>query len=245
MHEGVAASCAVVAIMRFWTTQSEKVIEIILNDGTYKPDFMLSNGLGGASMKEGYCGILNEYKRRNSVNCTGLVFGITELDDSPIQTIGQFKDYFEENSTFWDSVSCASSKYAILELEISDEFDIIPIYFQDFIVISLRAIKDANFNNFVKSSLVDCVFQDFRKDLEIAQSEGWVAREDYFTAYPLYGHIVPCLIESVLNKITQAHFHQISLSNVKSVFETYDFGSKTVVPLGPYASELRKRISQK
>ena len=117
--------------MRFWTTQSEQVLGCILNAGIYNPNFALSDGLGGSAMKNGYDGILDEYKRRNSINCAGLIFGITGLGDVKVKTIEQYRNFFANNLDFWDSVSCANSGYAMLELELPDDIDIIPIYFQD------------------------------------------------------------------------------------------------------------------
>lgn len=228
--------------MKFWTTQSEKVISYILNDGIYYPDFSLSNGLGGSGMKGGYNGLLEEYNQRNSTNCRGLVFGITKLEDEPIYTLNQYRDYFTKNPTFWDSVSRASTEYALLELEISDGSDIIPIYFQDFIVIGMRAIKDTDFTAYVKPGLKNQKFQDFKSDLQIAQSEGWISCEDYYIEHPLFGR---SLIEALLNKITQAHFHQIALDNIKGVHETYDFNNNTAMPLGANALKLRQLISEK
>jgi hypothetical protein len=119
--------------MKFWTTQTEDVINIILSTGVYKPDFDLSNGLGGNEMKPVYDEILNVYCSRNNIECKGLVFGITELNNVAVNNIEQFKLYFSNNKMFWDSVTNAGQKYAILELEVPDEIDTIPIYFQYYV----------------------------------------------------------------------------------------------------------------
>lgn len=216
--------------MKFWTTQTEDVIKDILNNKIYKPDFSLSNGFGGYKMKAAYTGILDEYKYRNNLDCNGLVFGISHLDDTVVENIDQYKEYFKKNKMFWDSVSHAGEKYAILELEIPDEIDTIPIYFQDFIILGIRNIKSQEFNEYVKPKLKNIEFKDFSSDLKIAQSVGWT--DD--TESPFY--------ESILNNITQVHIHQISIEYIKGVYKTFDFDNEVEYPLGENALHLNKYI---
>lgn len=106
--------------MRIWTTQSEEIINILIRDKIYRPDFSLSHGLGSEQMKGAYEGILKEYKEKNNIECKGLVFGISHLEDKEVESVEQYRVYFENNKLFWDSVSMAGSDYAILELEIPD-----------------------------------------------------------------------------------------------------------------------------
>lgn len=227
--------------MRFWTTQSEKVLGYILNDGIYNPDFALSDGLGGLAMKNGYDDILDEYKRRNSIDCTGLIFGITELEDVKVKTIEQYRKFFTNNLDFWDSVSCANSDYAMLELELPDDIDIIPIYFQDFIILGMRSVHDSEFQMYVKPSLRNVPFQDFKSDLAIAQTIGWTNDSAF------WDYSIPCYllqVDAILQKIIQAHFHQISIDFIKGVHETYNAPKQSIIPLGPNALKLRQLINK-
>jgi hypothetical protein len=219
--------------MKFWTTQTETVIDIILNQGTYKPDFNLSDGFGGINMKSVYDEMLNVYSSKNNIDCKGLIFGITNLDDEPVKNIEQFKSYFIDNSDFWDSITHAGEEYAILEIEVPDEIDLIPIYFQDFIVLGMRSLRDYGFQNYVKPQLADIKFQDFYSDLIIAQTKGWTDDTGFDLGI------------STFNKIVQAHIHQIQIEYIKGVYGTYDYESETEYSLGKKAMQLSKYINSK
>jgi len=196
--------------VRIWTTQSEEVINILIRDKVYKPDFRLSHGLGSGQMKGAYEGILKEYKVKNNIECDGLIFGISCLEDKKVDSIEQFRAYFENNKTFWDSVSVAGSNYAILELEISDNLNLLPLYFQDFIILGMRAMRSSEFCEYVKPGLKDKPFSSFSEDLNIAQQFGWTNDEEDFWG------------ESLLNKIEQVHVHKILLRDVKGVYSCYE-----------------------
>lgn len=181
--------------MRIWTTQSEEIINILIRDKIYRPDFSLSHGLGSEQMKGAYEGILKEYKEKNNIECKGLVFGISHLEDKEVESVEQYRVYFENNKLFWDSVSMAGSDYAILELEIPDNLNLLPLYFQDFIVLGMRAIRSNEFREYVKTWLKDKPFSDFSEDISIAQQFGWTNDEE------------DILGECLLNKIVQVHVH--------------------------------------
>ena len=214
--------------MRIWTTQSEEIINILIRDKIYRPDFSLSHGLGSEQMKGAYEGILKEYKEKNNIECKGLVFGISHLEDKEVESIEQYRVYFENNKLFWDSVSMAGSDYAILELEIPDNLNLLPLYFQDFIVLGMRAIRSNEFREYVKTWLKDKPFSDFSEDISIAQQFGWTNDEE-----DIFG-------ECLLNKIVQVHVHEILLSNIKGVYGTYDFDKEKLYPLGLNAEKLKK-----
>lgn len=219
--------------MKFWTTQTENVIDIILNQGTYKPDFNLSDGFGGSNMKSVYDEMLNIYCTKNNIDCKGLVLGITNLNDEPVENIEQFKLYFIENSDFWDSITHAGEEYAILEIEVPDEIDLIPIYFQDFIVLGMRSLRNYDFQNYVKPQLADIKFQNFYNDLIIAQTTGWTDDTDIGMGI------------STFIKIVQAHIHQIPIEYIKGVYGTYDYETDIEYSLGKKALQLDEYIKLK
>lgn len=216
--------------MRIWTTQSEEVVNIIIKDKIYRPDFSLSHGLGSEQMKGAYEGILKEYKEKNTIECKGLVYGISHLEDKEVDSIEQYRNYFKNNTCFWDSVSMAGRDYAVLELEIPNNLNVLPLYFQDFIVLGMRAIQNIEFREYVKSCLKNMPFSNFSTDYIIAQKFGWTNDEQ-----DVFG-------ECLLNKITQVHVHEILLSNIKGVYGTYDFDDMIEYPLGERAEELKQLI---
>lgn len=212
--------------MKIWTTQTEKVLKIILDNKTYKPNFKLSDGLGSSNMKPLYQEILKEYKLRNRLHCDGLIFGISNLDDMPINDVEKFRDYFFENNTFWDSVSSAGEDYSILELEIPNNLDLMPIYFQDFIILGLRNLKDHSFTKYIKEDFINEEFHDFKIDLKIAQDRVWVN-------------------ELLLNRITQVHFHQISIDNIVNIYPSVNFTYNIEYDLNDTALKLKDVINRK
>ncbi|WP_027635912.1 hypothetical protein [Clostridium butyricum] len=219
--------------MKFWTTQSEKVLKIILEDKAYRPDFKLSDGLGSKQMRPSYDEMLNEYQLRNQVSCSGLVFGISKLDDLVVNSINEYRKYFFDNPTFWDSVSSAGENYATLELEIPDKLDLVPIYFQDFIILGLRCLRDFSFNYYVKEQLVEEEFHSFKEDLKISQTIGWT------------NDIKDMFGESMLNKITQVHVHEILLDNIVNIYPTVNFETNEEYNLNKKAIQLKEMIKNK
>lgn len=63
----------------------------------------------------------------------------------------------------------ALESYAIFELEIPDELRVVPIYFQDFIVLGMRSLKQIEFQNLVKLQLRETEFNGFAYDLVILE----------------------------------------------------------------------------
>ncbi len=63
----------------------------------------------------------------------------------------------------------AGSNYAVLELEISENLNLLPLYFQDFIILGMRAMRSNEFCEYVKPLLKDKLFDSFSEDLNIAQ----------------------------------------------------------------------------
>lgn len=212
--------------MFLWTVQKESVIEQLLVKSKYEPNFLLSDGLANDTMKKVYPSLLSEYNSRNSTLASGLIFGLTNLNNAPILSIQQYHDYFTTDSDFWSSVSAAGSNWTVLQLEIPDFIDSIHIFFQDFIILSMRYSNDNNYKMFIKSNLYDIPYCDFHTDLSISQNIRWVS-------------------DDIFKSILQAHFHQIDIKNVRGVYSTYDPIANIEYDLTDGAKQLKNLIETK
>ena len=216
--------------MKLWTTQTKEVIKILLEKGEYNPDFSKPKELGSENMSLAYSLLLKEYNKRNSTLAKGLIYCVSKLDDSPIEGLDDYRDYFRKNPFYWDSVSAASEKYALLELEIDEELDTIPIYLQDFIILAERAIQKDEYLYYIKDSLKSKPYSTFEDDLEIAQKIGWT------------NDIPDILGEVLLHKIVQAHVHKIKLRDIVGVYPTINYENGLEYNLCLEAQQLKTKV---
>lgn len=216
--------------MFFWTTQGNEVLEILLNKGEYFPNFSKSNGAGGDSMKPAYSALLDEFNQTNQLQCNGLIFGIDKLDNEEIKSYEQYHKYFTNNPLFSDSISVPNSQNAIIQLELSNDFDCIPINFQDFIILSYRVSQLSDFQMYAKPALSNIPYQSFHDDLVISQQCGWMCNE-----VDLWG-------ESPLYNIRQVHMPCINISHIVGIYPTYDYEKCSLQELPYAASQLIKKI---
>jgi hypothetical protein len=97
----------------------------------------------------------------------------------------------------------------------------------------MRKIRSHEFQYYVKPQLKNIGFQDFRDDLNIAQTIGWTDDTEYDFDDP------------VLNRIVQAHINQIPIEYIKGVYGTFDYESEIEYSLGEKALQLSKHIETK
>lgn len=219
--------------MKFWTVQKKLVLKEIFNLGKYEPDFNKSDGIGSHNMHLIYCDLLETYKNKNKVDSKGLVFGISKLDDRIITDIKQYNNYFYENPLFSDSASYYGEDYVLLELNVDDSIDTIPIFFQDFTILAYRHLQDDGYLNYIKPKLKEVAYGSFESDLEIAQSIGWI--DDYIDVFG----------EKLLYNIIQAHVHQIRLDDIIGIYPTSDYNNKVTYSLCNEAKIIQEYIDNK
>ncbi|WP_339188960.1 hypothetical protein MKX33_03095 [Paenibacillus sp. FSL R5-0490] len=219
--------------MKIWTVQNDFVIRKILEDGFYKPDFSKSDGLGSKRMKKLYSELLDLYKVRNKIECKGLVFCLNKLDNKNINTIDDYNNYFYSNPFYSDSVSSCGDNYSILEIDVDNSFDQIPILFQDFIILAHRAIGDFDYLNYIKPELRHIPINNFEFDLKISNDIEWVLDE------------VDLMGDSSKYHIIQSHIHELDINNILGVYPTIEYNEKHNYKMSDNALKLKEEVDKK
>lgn len=116
----------------FWTIQSNKVVEIINNDMCYYPDIKYLKG----NYESAYKIVLNSFNKINESNYNGLVFGFAKKgENNYFGNIDELYAYFLQNPLVTKAFNLWNNQYVILQLRYTEEFNMIPIDFNDFIQI--------------------------------------------------------------------------------------------------------------
>lgn len=121
--------------MKFWTIQSQEVLEIIEKEGVYYPKFAMSQYY--KQYYKLYDFMLKSFNRINNLNCEGLIYAFCiSIKDMiyPIKNIDYFKYFINMNKAkiicLWDTFIKNNCK--ILELEIDLVFNDLALAFNDF-----------------------------------------------------------------------------------------------------------------
>ncbi|WP_145142280.1 hypothetical protein [Paenibacillus sp. Y412MC10] len=187
--------------MKFWTVQHRNIARILYDKHIYFPDFNISHpSKKYGSMRSVYPMLLNEYRDRNHVDCSGLVFGFSHIGRRELHDYFQFHEFFCKHSDtsmafqFWDPLYC------LLELEISDSIDVTPIGFNDFIKLSMEADNDISRINLLNQ--VEAT--PFHKQI--------VEIKDNFNKGTVRD-----------NWVVQVHTHSISKDNIVGIYPMFDY----------------------
>ena len=112
--------------MKFWTVQSQEVLEIIEREEVYYPKFILSQYY--YQNFKIYNFMLKSFNRINNLNCEGLIFAFCISDSGviyPIENIEGFKFFINLNKDkiiyLWNYF--IGKKCKILELEVDLVFN--------------------------------------------------------------------------------------------------------------------------
>ncbi len=127
--------------MYFWTVQHKDVVDILLKNKSYYPDFNYSvNTAAGADMRALYPFLLKYYNKLNNGSFEGLLFGFNlhKLDD-----VYDLYNYLTSNPTVSLAFKFWSSDYCILKIKIDKPYNLLPIDFNDFIKLDIWLTKDS------------------------------------------------------------------------------------------------------
>lgn len=187
--------------MKFWTVQHRNVARALFDKQIYFPDFSIPHpSKKYENMRKVYPMLLNEYRKRNDIDCSGLVFGFSHLGGAEITDYSKFHKFFCKypNTSvafqFWDPLYC------LLELEISDSIDVTPIGFNDFIKLGFEANNDEAGINIINQ--VEAT--PFHKQV--------IEIKDHFNN------------GIVRDKwVVQVHTHSISKDNIVDIYPMFDY----------------------
>ncbi|WPK13626.1 hypothetical protein R6U77_08170 [Lysinibacillus louembei] len=124
--------------MKIWTIQSKQVVDDIMGNNVYIPDFNKSSYLEKIpSLKDLYTFMLHSYNNVNGSHMPGVIFGFAKTDNRSlleISDIDEFKELMirkkEVIVSLWKQFSSQGS--VILELEYQENFNPICIDLNDF-----------------------------------------------------------------------------------------------------------------
>lgn len=109
----------------FWTVQSKKVVDIINSEGEYYPRF--------TNRKKDYRIVLDSFNVVNKTDFKGLIFGFAKRNrEGSFQNIDELYEYLFQNPLVTDAFDFWDNEHVILQLEIRENFNKIPIDFNDF-----------------------------------------------------------------------------------------------------------------
>lgn len=124
--------------MKLWTLQKREILDKVLSNGYFQPDFSRSTYAQNADGLEGlYALLLEAFNRNHQSNFPGLVFAFAGTDNRHIYEfpdIVAFRECMTANRAAIDSLwkTLTASDTVILELEVSDDFNPFFIDINDF-----------------------------------------------------------------------------------------------------------------
>lgn len=187
--------------MRFWTVQSDRVLEIVEKDGIYRPEFAQSPYF--KRYHELYGFLLKSFNRINKFQCEGLVFSFCRSDQEriyPIDDIGVFRSLIRlhknEVVDLWNHFAADNCK--ILELEMQLNFNDLPLPFHYFQIIMPHPVNDLLYD-------ADAYQEDCALILSKIQ-EG-----------------TP-IISGKDNDLIQSHLPYIKRSDIENIYALFDLG---------------------
>lgn len=137
--------------MKFWTVQSQKVLDIVENDGIYHPKFAISQYYKQYS--ELYEFMLKSFNSVNNLNCEGLIYAFCISNKDMIYSIANIEGfrYFmnlnnEKINCLWGNFT--KNKCKILELEMNLDFNDLALAFNDFQYIMPSPLNNLVFGEF-------------------------------------------------------------------------------------------------
>lgn len=184
--------------MKFWTIQSQKVLEIIENEAVYHPKFVMS--LYYKQFYELYNFMLKSFNRINNLNCEGLIFAFCVSIKNmilPIANIDHFRYYTHINKDkiiyLWDTFEKNDCK--ILELEMDLTFNDLALAFNDFQYIMPSPVNDLLFDpveyktncELILSNIEKGIIMSSGNDYDLIQSHlPYIKKLDIINVYELF-----------------------------------------------------------
>ena len=115
-----------------WTIQSKKVLDIIKKEENYYPNIRLLRG----DYQDAYKIVLDSFNIINKCKYDWLIYGFAKYGEKQFfNSIDELYQYFLCNPSITDAFNLWSDQYIILQLQYENDFNLIPIDFNDFIQI--------------------------------------------------------------------------------------------------------------
>ena len=115
-----------------WTIQSKDVLKIIEENGCYYPDICYITG----NYQSAYRIVLDSFNNINGCEYNGLIYGFAKYGkELYFNSIDELYQYFLDNPAITDAFDKWNNQNVILQLQYNENFNLIPVDFNDFIQI--------------------------------------------------------------------------------------------------------------
>lgn len=211
--------------MKLWTVQNKLVLEAILEDGAYYPEY--DKGKNNLPLKAAYKELLANYNVINKREELGLIFAFHSLNGGQeVEEVEELYQYFQLRPELENLFSSGNLEdYLILELDIDQAINFLPIDFNDYIKLSLWANYQRNYNEELLTIFKN--EHDARKEI--------LAIKKYLPE----GNLT-----SGLGSFIQGHYHKIEAGDILAVNEMIDFKTGELLPLGEAGRSWEKKIGE-
>lgn len=189
--------------MKYWTVQSKDVLDKVLADGVYQPDFSQSTyprKFNQSEMEKGlyevYAHVLKAFNYVNDINIPGVVFAFLQSDGehiASIDTVAEFITFIMNKESairgYWTNIDKENS--VLMELEYDNNFNPIMVDFNDFQYIMppvmqmppytehsfLRIVDDIKYGRITPSEFPSNIIQAHLP---------WIKRENLLNVYSVF-----------------------------------------------------------
>lgn len=180
--------------MKYWTVQSQEVLQILEKENVYCPKFTLSQYY--KQYHELYDVMLKSFNNINNLNCEGLIYAFcVSVKDTiyPIANIDGFKYFISMNKDkityLWDNF--IKNNCGILELEIDLSFNDLALSFNDFQYIMPSPVNKLLFDPTEYKERCDLILSNLSKGQIMCSGED----------YDLIQSHLPCIKKSDIKNI--------------------------------------------
>ncbi|MGM8288614.1 hypothetical protein [Clostridium perfringens] len=201
--------------MYFWTVQHKNVVNILLKETIYNPDFRYTkNSAAGLDIRAVYPKFLNCFNFLNHSTLPGIIFGFELSDTSEVTDLYK---YLISNPHISASLNFWNEDYCILKLQLNDNINLLPIDFYDFIKLAIWITQDIN-----SISL-----------LELNSNE--INRISY--------NLSKGIVDPKLKSFTQIHYSHININDIVGVYPMVNYKDNTIMKLSDAAVKLKNILN--
>ncbi|HFC9206783.1 TPA: hypothetical protein ACF0PM_002242 [Clostridium perfringens] len=201
--------------MYFWTVQHKDVIDILLNDKVYYPDFKYNmNSAAGLDMRAIYPRFLNCFNAINNSAFNGILFGFRLNNLNEVDDLYHYLTFNPNVSTclnFW------SNDYCILKLKINDTVNLLPIDFYDFIKLTIWIT--GNISSILLLELNNYEIENISSNL----SKG--------------------IVNPKHKSFTQIHYSHIDINDIVGIYPMINYKTNTIMQLPDSAIRLKNVLN--
>lgn len=162
--------------MKYWTVQSQEVLQIIERDGVYYPQFTRSQYYEKYSTL--YDFMLESFNNVNNFEYEGLIYAFCVSDRGMIHSISNIEGFryflnLNKDKILYLWKHFKDNNYKILELVINMEFNDLSLSFNDFQYVMPSAINELLFDPIEYKTKCEWILSNVKKGIATSSGEAW------------------------------------------------------------------------